>query len=293
MRSTDDMRARALGIGTIALVVALLLPAARAQSWNQQKPVVDEYATMQDKLGQRAALETTFTDSTGRVVELTELCTGERPVILNLGYYSCPGMCGIVLNFFVGGLRESGMIPGRDFDLLTVSIDHREQPDLAREKKATYVEALGRPEAAPAWHFLVGAENQIAELAGSVGWRYRYSEHTGQYDHPPTIVVLSPTGRVARYLDTAALTGSTLRSAVIEAGEGRVGTFLERILVSCLTFDPNTSTYSLTAMTIMRIGGAVTVLALALMIFVLWRRERYKITPSTPERTPEQSGSSG
>ena len=128
---------------------------------------------------------------------------------------------------------------------------------------------------------MVGEEEQISRLASSVGWRFRWSEHTSQYDHPPALVVLSPSATTTRYLDYRTLEPSTFRRAVVEAGDGLVGSFLERIFVSCLTFDSSTGVYSLTAMTVMRIGGALTVIALALMIFVLWRRERAKL-PAQP-----------
>jgi protein SCO1/2 len=240
-------------------------------------PVVDEAATVMDKLGAPAALTATFTDSAGVTHRLDSLIRRERPTVLNLGYYGCPSLCGFMLQSLVDAMSGSGMRPGRDFNLLSISIDHREAPSLAAEKKASFVSALGWPDVTPEWHFLVGDPDQIEALAASVGWRFRWSEHTQQYDHPPVIVLLSPDGRVARYLDARSMDASVLRTGLIEAGQGRIGSFLERILASCLTYDANTGAYTVTAMTIMRIGGGLTVLALASMVFLLWRRERTRM----------------
>jgi protein SCO1/2 len=173
------------------------------------------------------------------------------------------------------------MMPGQDFDLVTLSIDPDEGPEVARTKKAAYLEDFGHPEVADHWRFLTGSEEQILRLTESVGWRFRYLVDNGQYDHPPVLVFLSPRGYSTRYLNAFTMSSTTLRRAVVEASEGRVGSFIERVLLSCLTFDPNTGAYTVTAMTVMRIGGVVTVIALAVMIFTLRRRERTRVALAT------------
>jgi len=141
---------------------------------------------------------------------------------------------------------------------------------------------FGHPEVADHWRFLTGEEEQIRKLADSVGWRFRYLVDNGQFDHPPVLVFLSARGYTTRYLSALTMGATTLRRAVVEASEGRVGSFIERIILSCLTFDPNTGAYTMTVMTIMRIGGLLTVLALTILIYSLWRRERSRVTVAIP-----------
>jgi protein SCO1/2 len=253
----------------------------RAQWGHGLPPVVDEAATMADRLGQQAALEVSFVDETGRPLVLAEQIRGDLPVVLNFGYFNCPGMCGFVLNQLLTNLPDSGLVPGRDFQLFTISVHHDEGPELAAQKKATYADALENPAWTADWRFLTGAEDAIRSLSDSVGWRFRFDELAKDIDHPPTFVLLSPKGTVVRYLDARQLTPKTLRRAVVEAGEGRVGGFLEQLLVTCYTYDPTTGSYTVTAMTVMRLGGVLTVLAISAMIFILWRRERHKTLLAT------------
>lgn len=265
-----------------ATLAALATAAPVCAQWGHGlPPVVDEAATMADMLGRPAALGGAFVDEQGQPLVLAERITGELPVVLNFGYFNCPGMCGFVLNQLLQNLPDSGLVPGRDFQLFTISVHHGEGPELARQKKAVYADALDQPAWLGAWPFLTGGQTAIAELAGSVGWRFRFDEQAKDVDHPPTFVLLSPTGTVVRYLDARQLTPTTLRRAVVEAGEGKVGSFLEQLLVTCYTFDPTTGSYTVTAMTVMRIGGVLTVLAIAAMIFILWRRERHKTVLAT------------
>lgn len=256
-----------------AMALAGLLP---AQWGHGPPPVVDEYATMADKLGHAAVLDVALVDETGAPVVLAERITGDLPVILNFGYFACPGMCGMVLNQLLKNLEGSGLEPGTDFQLFTISVHHHETPELARQKKATYVQELGSPEWAADWPFLTGTEAEIHKLSDSVGWRFRFDPLAKDIDHPPTLVLLSPDGTVTRYLDARQLTSKTLRRAVVEAGDGKVGSFIERLLVTCYTFDPSTGRYAVTAMTVMRVGGLLTLVALGGMIIALWRRERQK-----------------
>lgn len=258
---------------SLAALAAGLSPLC-AQWGHGLPPVVDEAATMEDKLGEQADLDVRFVDETGAAVHLASAVGGDRPVVLNFGYFNCPGMCGFVLNQLLQNLPDSGLTPGQDFDFFTVSVHHDEGVDLAAQKKQTYVAALEAPAWTDDWRFLTGQEDQIRRLTGSVGWRFRFDAVAKDIDHPFTVVVLSPDGKVVRYLDTRQLTPKTLRRALIEASDGKVGGFLESLLVTCYTFDPDTGAYRVTAMTVMRVGGVLTIFGLAAMIFALWRRER-------------------
>lgn len=251
--------------------VAVQAPLA-AQGMNVP-PVLNAGALVTDRLGQPAAFDVRLVDEDAGLYVPAERLSGARPVVLNLGYFGCPGMCGFVLNTFLDRMGESGLIPGRDLDLLTVSVHPNETPVLAKDKRHSYVTQLGNPEWADTWHFITGAGVETRRLADSVGWGFQYDTDQDLIDHPPVIVILSAKGVVTRYLDAREVTAKTLRRAVIEAGEGKVGSFLERLVVTCLTYDPSSGRYEVAAMTIMRVGGAATVLAIIIMILFLRRRE--------------------
>lgn len=252
---------------------ALLSSRAVAQLQNAV-PVTSENSTLQDELGATAALEATFLDEDGRPGTLRSFVSGERPIVLNLGYFSCPKACGPILANILDAMQNADLMPGRDLDILSVSVDEREGPNIAKPKQAAYIDQLGQPLAVQHWRFLTGEPDAIKTIADSVGYRFERLQDTGIIDHPPVIVLLSPTGVVTRYINGETMDPVTFERAIIEAGQGTVGSFLDRILVSCLTYDSNTGVYQLTAMTIMQVGGGLTVLALGTMIFVLYRREK-------------------
>jgi protein SCO1/2 len=242
--------------------------------------VRQEAAAMQDRLGAVVNGELTFTDSRGYPLKLKQFFPGKRPVILNLNYFGCPKMCGEVMNAMVDALNEVALEPGSDYEILSISIDPRETVDLARQKKASFLVKLGKLGAERGWHFAVGDKAAIHELADSVGFRFFWAEHDNRFDHPPALVFLSPEGKVTRVLQGTVFSPSDMKLALVEASAGKVGTFWDQVVLGCLTFDPKTRTYALTAMTVMKIGGAITVLALAAMIYAMVRRERRRLAPA-------------
>ena len=159
---------------SLAVAVAFCAQGASAQHSPTSLRVVDEAATMADRLGDQAAMDAHFVDEQGRSIAFGELFHSGRPVILNPGYFGCPGICNAVLNYFIADLQDSGMLPGKDFDLVTLSIDPDEGPEMARQKQANYLQEFGHPEVAEHWRYLTGEEEQIRKLTESVGWRYRY-----------------------------------------------------------------------------------------------------------------------
>lgn len=275
---------RRLAVLLIAGLVALVSSTDTAVAQPQSiLPVVSEGAIMEDKLGAVADLDIEVLDEAGQKVRLGDLVSGERPVVLNLGYFSCPSVCGPILIRLADCMTNASLTPGEQMDILSVSIKPGESPELGAAKRKAFLEKLALPaekaaQAAASWRFVTGEDAAIRKLADSVGYRYETIEHNGEIDHPPVVVLLSPSGVVTRYLKGETMEPVTLERALIEAGEGTVGSFLDRLLVSCLTYDSSTGVYSMTAMTVMQVGGALTVLALAIMIFVLLRRERVKPT---------------
>ena len=226
-----------------------------------------------EKIGQKIDLDLEFVAENGYPVRLKEYFHKGRPVILNLVYYSCPMLCNLLLNGQTEALREIPGQPGTDFEIVTISIDPTETFDLARQKRAAYVEGYGRP--APGWHFLTDYRGNVKKLAEQVGFHYRYDEQSRQYAHAAAIMLLSPDGVVARYLYGVRFKARDLRLALAEAARGH-GTFsVDRLLLFCYHYDPQARSYVLFATNFMRAGAALSVLVLAVVLYRLWRRERH------------------
>ena len=287
MTTNRDARPRAARHGAavlLALCAALgaqgpVSPAARTE-------VVDARAVFTEKLGTTIPLDLPFTDQDRKPVTLAQYFQRQRPVILNLGYYGCPKMCGVVLNGLLNGLQGlKAFTPADHFTILSISIDPAERPPLARDKKNQYLQQYLAPGAGDHWHFLTGGEAEITKLTEAVGFGYCWNELQRQYDHPAGLIMLSPNGKVTRYLYGTWFEPADLRKAVVEASEGRVGTTWDRIVLSCFTYDPVTKTYTFAVMAAVRIAGIVTVVALGLTIFLFWRRERRRVVLPTPAVT--------
>ena len=220
----------------------------------------------------RLPLEAKFTDDAGREVALGDYFKGERPVILQLGYNRCPMLCNLVLNGVFDGLKGVDWVPGEKFELLSVSVDPGESTGLARAKKEAYLADFERPGASLGVHFLTGAAEQSKAVADAVGFSYRLQED-GEYAHAAAIFLITPDGRVSRYMYGTRFEPSDLRMALLEASEGRIGTTLDRFILWCHVYDPNASGYVLQARRIMTIGGFVTVVALAAGLAMFWRAD--------------------
>lgn len=255
----------------------------RAQNPAMDMQITDAAAAITEKLGDVVPRDLSFVDDIGRPVRIGDYFDGRRPVILNLGYYGCPTLCGEVLNSLIDGLRGLSLQMSTDYEVVTVSFDPREKPALAREKKNAALEALPVSGGEDHWHFLTGEETQIRALADAVGFGYQWNEHGQVYDHSAALVLLSPDGKVSRYLYGLIYQPRDLRLGLVEASEGKVGTTWDRILLTCYGYDPKTQTYSLLVMTVVQIGGGLTIAGIGLMLFFLWRRERRrKLVAATP-----------
>lgn len=253
----------------IALTLLTLpLRALRAEPVDVALDAVD----VNERSGQTIPLDLTFQNEEGETVRLGDYFGHGKPVVLNLGYYGCPMLCSMVLNGFVDALTAIELEPGRDFDIVTVSIDPKEKPALAKAKRAAYLEKLGKPGAAEGWHFHTGEEGAIQQLAEAVGFEYRYDEKIQQYAHPAVIFVLTEDGRVSRYLYGIQFKPKDLRLALLEASHGTIGTTVDRLLLFCYHFDPEANSYTLMAMNLMRLGGAVTLVLLAAFLVPAWIR---------------------
>lgn len=228
-----------------------------------------------------------FTDERGYPFQMRQWFPGEVPVVLILGYYSCPRMCGQVLGEAFRALSDVDFEPGKQYRILNVSIDPKETAEMAKARKQTFLGRLAKIGGDEAWRVLVGDQDNITKLTKSVGFNFYWSEATQQFSHPPSLIFLTKEGKVSRIVKNTTFEAEDLRLALVEASEGKLGTFLDQVRLNCLTFDSRTNTYSLTAMTVMRVGGVITVVVLGAMIWILLRKERQRAAlaqpqPSTP-----------
>lgn len=239
------------------------------------------------KLDAELPLDTTFRDETGRVVPLGTYF-GTRPVILNFVYYECPMLCTQVLNGLASTLGVIAMDAGKDFEVVTISIDPRETPKLAAEKKATYMARYRRPTAAAGWHFLTGDEASIQKVTKAAGFRYVWDPKLQQFAHPTGVIVTTPQGKISRYLFGIEYGPRDMRFALIDASQRKIGSKVDYVLLYCYHYDPTTGKYGFAVMRAVRIAGIATVLAMGTFIFVMVRREKHP----APEQSPKHPAGS-
>ena len=224
-------------------------------------------------LNQQVPLDLPFVDENGRDVKLGDYF-GKRPVILAMVYYECPMLCTQVLNGVVSALGVVKFNAGAEFDLVAVSINPKEGPGLASQKKQSYVDRYKRPGTEHGFHFLTGKHESIDRLAQAVGFRYEYDEKIGQYAHGAGIEVLTPQGVISKYFYGIDYAPRDLQFGLIEASEQKIGSPIDDVLLLCYHYDPATGTYGVIAIDAVRIGGVATVLAFLTFLFVSLRRER-------------------
>jgi protein SCO1 len=220
--------------------------------------------------------ELEFMDDTGRPVKLGSYFDGKLPVILTLNYSSCPMLCSLILNGMVTALKEVDLTAGKDFRIVTVSLDPAETPATAARTKDRYLSHYGRPEARQGWHFLTGSEQSIQALAHTVGVRYGYNEKRKEYVHPAVLTLVTPQGRVARYLYGIEFLPKTLRLSLLETSEGKIGTTFDRLILYCFHYDASEGRYAPAAVNIMRLGGGLTAALLAGFLATMWMGELRK-----------------
>jgi len=238
---------------------------------NGVRPPQLEGIGVDEHLGQEVDLDLTFTAENGYPVALRDFFHKGKPVVLDLVYYQCPMLCNLILNGQAQVMREIPWTPGDQYEVVTISIDPQESFDLARKKKETYLTTFNRP--APGWHFLCDKDVNAKKLAEQIGFHYRYDPVQDQFAHPASIFILTPEGKVARYLYGTRFRPMDVRFALAEASEGRTTMTIEKILLFCYHYDPKANGYVLFATNFMRAGGALTVLLIG---FFLWRMFKFE-----------------
>jgi protein SCO1 len=258
------------------LVLAVVALLSAAASLNAQasygRPAILRDIGIDQKMGAQLPLDVPFTDDQGRAVTLRQY-TG-KPFVLALVYYSCPSLCDLVLNGAVGGIRGLKFDAGREFDVVAVSFDPRENFALARDKKATYVKAYGRPGAAAGFHFLTGTEGASTVLADAVGFHFRYDPNTNQYAHPSAIMIVTPEGRVSRYFYGINYPTRDVKLGLMDATGGKIGSPTDQVQLFCFHYDPATGKYGLVIMNVLRLAGIVTLVLLGGAVFLMLRKDK-------------------
>lgn len=227
-----------------------------------------------EKTGDFIPLDLVFINQDGQPEPLSRYFDGRRPVILVLAYYQCPMLCTMVLNGLTQAVYSASLEPGRDYRILTVSIDPTETSELALAKKKTHLKMLNRSEQDSSWVFFTGTEQDIQSLAEAIGFKYFYIPERDEFAHPAVLTLLSPQGRISRYLYGLSFNPSDLKLGLLEASEGKIGGTVGRLLLYCFHYDPEAKAYVVLARNLMKLGGLITLIFLGLFLGLFWFRER-------------------
>jgi len=255
-----------LFLGLLAVCGA---PAARADN-SKILPSLLQGIGIDQRLNEQVPLDLQFRDEAGKAVTLGDYF-GKKPIILSLVYFSCPMLCTMAENGLLHSLQEVKFSVGNQFDVVTVSFDPHDTPELAAGKKAVYVGLYGRKGADRGWHFLTGDEASIEQLTRAVGFRYKYDAQAKQYVHATGIMVLTPKGKIARYFYGIYYPSRDLRLGLVEASTNKIGSPVDEVLLFCCRYDPATGKYGMVISRIIQISGLLTVLSIAALILALSR----------------------
>jgi protein SCO1/2 len=265
------------------LLLSLLLLAATAFGQGMSKGIMSPPANVRppylenvgidQHLDAQVPPDLAFTDDSGHAVKLGDYF-GHKPLILNLVYYNCTMLCGEALSGLTGAMKMVKFNVGDEFDVLTVSFNPQETPEIAAAKKQDYLRRYGRPNAAAGWHFLTGPAESINTLTKAVGFQYQYDPKSSQYAHATAIMVLTPQGRISRYFYGVDYPPKDLRMGLVEASQGKIGNAVDQVLLYCYHYDPATGKYGAIVANILKLGAGLTILLLVGLILILIRLEK-------------------
>jgi protein SCO1/2 len=287
------------GLKLFALIIILLafiaVPAQKTEHYNSPLyapktydpsqttsnglPDILQKIGIEQRLGEQLPLDTEFKDENGRTVKLGEVFNNGRPVVLAFVYYECPMLCNEVLNGLTGSLKGISFDAGKEFDVVAISFDAREneKPDLAKNKKLSYMERYGRPGTEKGWHFLTGSQDSIDKVTKAAGFSYRWDERSEQFAHAGGIIIATPGGKLAKYFYGIDYAPKDVKFGLMEAADNKVGSVAEQLFLYCYHYDPATGKYGLSVLRVMRLGGIATLLGMGILLFVFLRRDRTRI----------------
>lgn len=264
-------------VGIVSLLALCAVAGAQTIPDNVGKPSSGLPAQLQNvgfepQLNAQLPLDLNFRDESGRDVQLREYF-GRKPVVLALVYYGCPMLCNQVEMGVVGSLKMLSFNSGRDYQVIFVSFDPRESPDMAAKKKIAALSRYGRPEAVSGWHFLTGKEEAVRALASAANFRYSFDEKHNLFAHASGIMLLTPDGRISRYFYGVEYPSRDVRLGLVDASAGKIGTPIDHLLLYCFQYNPETARYSATVLRIVRLGGILTIFAIVAGILIFRRRD--------------------
>ncbi len=233
---------------------------------------------IEQKLNGQLPLDAEFKDENGKLVKLGNYFNNGKPVILALVYYECPMLCNEVLNGLTGSLKGISFDAGKDFDVVAISFDAREneKPDLAKNKKDGYVLRYGHQGAENGWHFLTGTQEEIDKVTNAVGFKYQFDEATNQFAHAGGITVLTPEGKISRYFYGIDYAPKDLKFGLMDSAQNKIGNPAEQLYLYCFHYDPATGKYGLAILRVLRLMSVATIIGLGGMFFVFWRNNKKK-----------------
>jgi len=250
-----------------------IMPEPRGKAAVLNKVGIDQ------KLDHQVPDDLTFRDETGATVQLGDYFNHGKPILLTLVQYNCPSLCGVELNDVCRALNAVTLSCGDDFDIVTVSFDSREKPDLAAQQKKKYTRQYQRPHIQQGWHFLTGDQDSIKKLTDAVGFRYVYEPRQDQFIHAAGFMVLTPDGKLSRYFYGVDYNANDVRLALEDASGGKIGSVTDQILLYCFHFDPSTGKYGLAVRNALRVGGVLTMAVVGGFMLVMFRRDRRYALP--------------
>lgn len=265
------------------LIVCFMGAAGTANAYDPNKTEVTghelpkefEGVGVEEHLGQQLDMSLPFFDDNGEKVTLGHFFNTGKPVLLAMVYYTCPSLCNLHLNGLTETLRDLKWTAGQDFDIVAVSMHPEERADVAAPKKENYVKAYGRVQSVNGWHFLTGENSSIQALAKQLGFKFKWVEEQQQFSHTSVAYAVTPGGQISRYLYGIKPDVQTVKLSLLEASKGKIGSFVEQVLLYCFHFDPKKNKYTIYAWNIMRMGAILTLLILSIILIPVWFRGKF------------------
>ena len=276
MRATRSISLTAVLLMAATLSFAQTVPDSVGPSANYV-PAILKDVNFRPELNAQMPLNTEFKDETGKSVKLGDYFGQQKPVLLAFVYYGCPMLCTQLEQGVVGSLRMLSFNPGRDYEVVFVSFDERDTPEMAAAKKVTAIDHFRRKETAAGWHFLSGSKESIAAVTNAANFHFNYDVKNNLFAHPSGIMLLTPDGHISRYFYGVEFPGRDLRLGLVDASQGKIGTPVDKMLLFCFQYDPSTARYSATILGIMRITAVATVCGL-LGLIVFYRKRELRLT---------------
>ena len=273
----------------LGLVFALLFTAATARAQMTPDnvgqpasgmPTILKGVGFRPELNAQMPLDASFKDETGKDVRLGDYLHTQKPVLLAFVYYGCPMMCTQLEQGVVGSLRMLSFNPGRDYEVVFVSFDDRDTPEMAAAKKTTAMNKFRRPETSSGWHFLGGSKESIEAVTNAANFHFNYDAKNNLFAHASGLILLTPDGRISRYFYGVEFPALDVRLGLVDASAGKIGSPVDHALLFCFQYDPSTAHYSATILRIVRLGGILTIATMIVAFLIFRRRERAAVTPN-------------